>query len=318
ILKGRREEVRILRQWKSTLIEDEVSEITAAHFEESMKFARRNNILASNWQAYLSTIKVDANGSKEDIHTSKIKYFFRRGRPYVWIPEKDFHNVSLIIDERGSLAVTNPYPGPLADILRSIKKVPTRVALIGDLVPMQEQRVQLAVESLRKIVLSERKAISEAGYSVSGILNSSSINHISQNEKLQEALDGDDPYAVYKFDIRSCTYIDGSGVTHDVKLDDIQASKADLLSPYSEKLIDGINQSPARRKALMFFCFVHFKTNTRDAFILSVDRKGFDVLGQTIDDQWKQFRFTFKEEAQDIATFCDELVEMEEEALKTM
>jgi hypothetical protein len=32
--------------------------------------------------------------------------------------------------------------------------------------------------------------------------------------------------------------------------------------------------------------------------------------------QWKEFRFTLKEEASDVETFCRQLVEMEEEAVK--
>ena len=59
--------------------------------------------------------------------------------------------------------------------------------------------------------------------------------------------------------------------------------------------------------------------------MLSLDRKGFDVLGKVrskatndeIDEyQWKQFRFTFKEEARDVESFCHQLVQMEEEAVK--
>lgn len=31
--------------------------------------------------------------SKEDIYTSKVKYIIKRGRPYLWVPEKELHNV---------------------------------------------------------------------------------------------------------------------------------------------------------------------------------------------------------------------------------
>lgn len=33
--------------------------------------------------------------------------------------------------------------------------------------------------------------------------------------------------------------------------------------PFSEKLIDGINQSEARRRALIFFCLVYLNANAR-------------------------------------------------------
>ena len=59
--------------------------------------------------------------------------------------------------------------------------------------------------------------------------------------------------------------------------------------------------------------------------MLSIDRKGFDVLGQVpspvLKDGssqylWKEFRFTLKKEASDVENFCHQLVEMEEEAVK--
>lgn len=63
----------------------------------------------------------------------------------------------------------------------------------------------------------------------------------------------------------------------------------------------------------------------KDAFILSVDMKGFDVLAKVLGSvkgdgsreyQWKELRFAFKDEASDVETFCQRLLEMEEEALK--
>lgn len=67
--------------------------------------------------------------------------------------------------------------------------------------------------------------------------------------------------------------------------------------------------------------YYHFK----DAYMLSLDQKGFDILGKVpgpaLQDgsrqyQWRDFRFSFKEEALDIESFCRQLVEMEEEAIK--
>lgn len=61
--------------------------------------------------------------------------------------------------------------------------------------------------------------------------------------------------------------------------------------------------------------------------MLSLDQKGFDILGKVpgpaLEDgsrqyQWKEFRFPIKEEALDIESFCRQLVEMEEEAIKNV
>uniref|UniRef100_A0A2P2KA11 CREG-like beta-barrel domain-containing protein n=1 Tax=Rhizophora mucronata TaxID=61149 RepID=A0A2P2KA11_RHIMU len=99
------------------------------------------NILASNWQAQLNTIKADAKGSKEDVYSSKAKYILKKGKPYIWVPEKDMHTLNIIIDERASLAISSPFPGPLAKLLRSVKRLPARVALTGDVRAIQDEKV---------------------------------------------------------------------------------------------------------------------------------------------------------------------------------
>lgn len=286
---------------------------------------RCKNILASNWQGQFNTIKTDAKGSKGDIYTSKVKYMIKKGRPYIWVPEKDLHNVNTLVDERSSFSVTSPFPGSLASLLRSIKKFPARVALTGDVVPLRDEKAQSAAKGLREAILSEHKAIRESSYSVSSIIGSANLQSTSLSENLLELLDGGEKHVVYKFNLSSCIFIDGSGATHEVGLEDMEASKADLLSPLSASVIDGINQSEVRRRALALFCFMYLNVNAKDAYMLSVDRKGFEVLGkvpsQVIKDgnreyQWKEFRFTFKEEARDIESFCDQLVMMEEDVLK--
>ncbi|XAR72024.1 hypothetical protein NMG60_11018513 [Bertholletia excelsa] len=298
------------------------SKATVLTFAEKCK-----SILASNWRGNLNTIKADVKGSKEDIYTSKVKYFIRKGKPYIWVPEKDLHNVNAIIDERGSFAVTSPYPGPLSSLLRSTKKLPARVALTGDIVLLKGEKIKVAAESLRASISSERKVIEQSTYSVSSILSSSNLVSTSRSENLQELLDGSTQYMVYKFDLSSCIYVDNSGGTHEIDLEDIRASKSDPLSPFASSLIDGINQSEVRRRGLILFCITYLNKNAKDAFMLSVDRKGFDVLGKVLgpvrkdgsrEYQWKEFRFTLKEEASDVESFCRQLAEMEEEALKNV
>ncbi|PON56618.1 FMN-binding split barrel [Parasponia andersonii] len=280
-----------------------------------LTFAEKcKNVLASNWQGHLNTIKADAKGSKADIYTSEVKYILKRGKPYIWVSEKELHNVNTIIDERASFSVTAPFPGPLATLLRSTKKLPTRAALTGDVVPYKD--VKSAAESLREVLLSEQNAISESSYTVSGILSSSNLHNTSRGENLKTLLEGDE---------KSCVFIDGDGGTHEVDFEDMNASKVDRLAPLSARIIDGINQSEARRRGLMLFCLMYLNANTKDAHMLSIDRKGFDVLGKVSGPlskdgfgqyQWREYRFSLKEEARDAETFCRQLVEMEEEAVK--
>ncbi|KAL2897018.1 putative HTH-type transcriptional regulator YdeC [Bienertia sinuspersici] len=336
------------------------------------------NILASNWQGHLNTIKADSKGSclmicfdahlhfisKQEIYTSKVKYMLRKGKPYIWVPEKDLHNVAIldnsikpvykppsqftyqrsqpsgiaayrppttsgtkrpgskyycthcqipghsydrcfkvhgfapgfkgfqekrfaavvnsgenvnspitaqtplitaeqynqlmsllnkhqpidtsdatpyktdtegkefdvfalaipdaryrmmieallmllamgennntIIDERASFSVPRPYPGALANILRSIEKLPVRIALTGEVVPLRDEKVSSASEGLRDMIMSEQRKIVESSYAVSGILSSSTFGNTSRSESLVELLDND-KYVVYKFNVR--------------------------------------------------------------------------------------------------------------------
>lgn len=283
------------------------------------------NILASNWQAQLNTIKADAKGSKGGIYSSKVEYILKKGKPYLWVNEKDMHNVNTIIDDRASLAVASPFPGPLANLFKSMQKLPARIAITGNVVPLKEEKVQLVAESLKEVMLSEQRQINEAPYTVSGVLSSSNLITTSRSENLKELLDGVEEYGVYRFNLSSCMFIDGHGRTHEVDMEAIEASKVDPLAFLSAKLIDGINRSESRRRALVLFCFVYLNADARDAFMLAVDRKGFDVLAKvpssrlkdgTSEYVWKQFRFPFKEEALDVETFCHQLVKMEEEAVK--
>ncbi|WCJ19587.1 hypothetical protein M5689_001872 [Euphorbia peplus] len=285
---------------------------------------RCKSILASNWQARLNTVKADNKGSKDDIYSSKVKYIIKKGKPFIWVPDKDLHNVNTIIDERASMAVASPFPGPLANILKSMKKLPARVALNGDVIALNDEKAELALDNVGEVVLSEQNVIKESTYTVSSVLSSS--NHISssRSESLMELLGGE-KYRVYRFNISSCTLIDGHGRAHQVELEDIEKAKVDPLASLSAKLIDGINQSETRRRALVLFCVIHMDTNAKDAFMASVDCKGFEVLakipGPVSEDgvgeyQWQEFRFTFDKEVQDVESFCQRLVEMEEEVVK--
>lgn len=283
------------------------------------------SILASNWQAQLNTIKADAKGSKESIYTSKVKYILKKGKPYLWVNEKDMHNVNTIIDDRASLAVASPFPGPLANLFKSMQKLPARIAITGNVEPLKEEKARLVEESLKEVMLSEQRQIDEALHTVSSVLSSSNLITTSRSENLKELLDGVEEYGVYRFNLSSCMYIDGHGRTHEVDMETIEASKVDPLAFLSAKLIDGINRSESRRRALVLFCFIYLNADARDAFTLSVDSKGFDVLAKVPSSRskdgiseyvWKQFRFPFKEEARDVETFCHQLVKMEEEAVK--
>lgn len=286
------------------------------------------NILAASWEAHLNTIKADAKGSKGEIYTSRVHYMVQKGTPYLIVPENHMHNINIIIDERGSLSVCSPIPGRLTSLLKSLNKLPPRVAMTGDVLRMKETKVPVVADSLKKAILKEHKAASEASYGVSTILSSASATCRSRSEGLLSLLNEESSYNIFKFEIGSCVYIDSSGSSHNIELDNFEPPKADLLLPFSAKLVDGINRSDPRRRALILFCFEYFNVTARDALLLSIDHHGFDVVAKVPERatpidvpqqyHWKEFRFTFKEAAKDVEDFCRMLVELEEEALQSV
>uniref|UniRef100_A0A0E0J245 Uncharacterized protein n=1 Tax=Oryza nivara TaxID=4536 RepID=A0A0E0J245_ORYNI len=255
----------------------------------SLSFADKcRNILCANWEAHLNTIKADIKGSKGEIYTSRVHYMVERGTTYLIVPEDDRHTINIVIDERGSLSVCSPIPGRLTTLLRSLGKLPPRIAMTGDVLFMKRSR----------------------------------------SEGLLSLLDQGSSYNILKFEIGSCVYIDSLGSSHKVELDNFEPPKADLLLPFSARIIDGINRSDPRRRALIFFCFEYFNVTATDALLLSIDHHGFDVLAKVPEKAvlldvprqyvWREFRFSFKEAAKDIEDFCRMLVELEEEALQSM
>ncbi|CAM8997078.1 unnamed protein product [Rhodiola kirilowii] len=273
----------------------------------SLSSIQKGLVLSSNRQGQLNTIKADAKGSKEEIYSSRVKYMFKKDQPYIWVPEDDLHNVNATIDERSAFSVTTPFPGPLGSILKAMKKSHARVALTVDVIALKEKGVRLANEMIRESMLAEHGTISNSGYAVPRVFSSSNLGFTSRSECLSELLDEEVQYVVYKLDLRSRAFIDINGGTHDVDLELITTTT-----------IDGINQSEIRRIALMVLCSAHLNANVRDAFLLSIDRTEFDIVGKvpssklndcgSVNYQWKEFRIPLKQEARDIGTFCEQLV----------
>lgn len=63
-------------------------------------------------------------------------------------------------------------------------------------------QARLAAESLRETLLAEQRTVEESSYSVSGILNSSNLGFTSRNADLQEVLQGNIQYNVFRFNVR--------------------------------------------------------------------------------------------------------------------
>ncbi|CAM8987449.1 unnamed protein product [Rhodiola kirilowii] len=137
-----------------------------SHRDLALSSIQKGLVLSSNWQGQLNTTKTDAKGSKEEIYSSRLKYMFKKDKPYIWVPEDYLHNVNAMIDERNSFSVTTPFPGPLGSILKAMKKSAARVALTGDVIALKEKGLSLANEMIRESMLVEHDTISNFGYAV--------------------------------------------------------------------------------------------------------------------------------------------------------
>lgn len=291
-------------------------------------FAERcKHILASNWRGILTTVKADASGSKEQLHSSSVHYIFNNKKPIMWLQEDDLHTVNTVLDERGSICIDQTDPPPLLNFLRTVGKFPPRIILVGDVIALEDNKVGSAKQELNEMILSERNTMDRASYPVTGILNTSGSILNARVKGLETLLERIETSVLYEFNMRSCNYVDFLAQRHEVDLKDIERAPMDPLSPFFGALIEGINRSESRRRGLMLFCFVYLNVRARDALILSVDRKGFDVLVKVSTDlkkdasssshfEWKDFSFSFGREVEDIETFCCLLAKMEEEALK--
>jgi hypothetical protein len=110
---------------------------------------------------------------------------------------------------------------------------------------------------------------------------------------------------------------------------DIAGAATDPLCSVLAALVEGINQSEARRFALIVFCAVYLQVRAQDAYMFAADRWGFNVLAKVVPTNesvaldtnnklWKEFRFGFSREVRDAGAFCSLLAEMEKESLEAM
>eukprot|EP00252_Welwitschia_mirabilis_P006467 TRINITY_DN17349_c0_g1_i1.p1 TRINITY_DN17349_c0_g1~~TRINITY_DN17349_c0_g1_i1.p1 ORF type:complete len:349 (-),score=68.75 TRINITY_DN17349_c0_g1_i1:448-1494(-) len=283
------------------------------------------NILASNMEGVLTTVKADAKGSKSELHSSSVKYIISNRQLVMWVTEEDFHTVNLLSDERGSLCVNQTSPPALVGFLHSIGRFPSRVTLVGDIVRLEEDEIDSHRKELEKILDSERQIVNESGYSVTEILNSSKEIIGARAEALQTLLEKIQSSGLYTFKTRSCDYVDISRERHEVNLNDTKGFSKDEISSFSGALIEGINRSDTRRLGLMLFCYVYMNVHARDALLLSIDSKGFEVFAKvsngkggtsSVQFEWRALRFPFDIEVRDIVSFCRILSKMEDEALK--
>lgn len=104
-------------------------------------------------------------------------------------------NLSGGLDSHSVFNLGNPVGGGWVVNVRARKKLYNKYLFCSS-------QVKLAAESLRDIISFEKKIIKESSYSVSGILSSSDLGSTSRSENLEELLDENKQYVVYRFTLR--------------------------------------------------------------------------------------------------------------------
>ncbi|KAI3853981.1 hypothetical protein MKX03_029270 [Papaver bracteatum] len=208
--------------------------------------------------------------------------------------------------------------------LKDLSLCASAISLLGDVVPLPREEEWSATSSLRNLVEKEWRELLCASYAVHGILNSA-VGATTRAQNILNVLeDGKVAYDIHKFDISSCNYTDLRGNEHRVDLDKLRMCNEDTLAAYSEKIIDGINKVKARRDALNAILrqFLVGGNPPSDVYLLSIDRKGIEVLAEyciklPAKDEYifDEHRLEFEVEMNDAEEFCRLLIQLEDELI---
>lgn len=156
--------------------EREIQQKPSPRMEESSLplIQRCKNLLAANWRAQITTINVngeDPNASK--VHGSLVNFMLVAGKPILWLPKNDTHEVNLLLDERGSMVVGHTDPPPLVRAWREVGHVPPRAMLLGSIAPLPHYERDYFRKRILKAQNATNEALKEAGSALHSVLEKS-------------------------------------------------------------------------------------------------------------------------------------------------
>lgn len=293
----------------------------------SLPLAQRSkNILAAHWRGQLSTVKAGADQKDErSVHGSVVLYSVFDGKPVVWVPGGDTHEVNLLLDDRGSLLVGHLDP-PLATI-RSFGKVLPRVILLGDFVGVENSEMAHLRRRLQKQVEALQMRQDERGPESQSFLHSAGFSRDERLQTLNYLSSPTNNLSAYRLYARSCHFVDFQGGRHSLKISDVAGAATDPLAGLQTALVEGINRNDLKRRALILFCAAYMQVEVQDVYLFSIDKWGFNILAQPIQESdsfseggkkeslWREFRFMFNYEVRDVNAFCTVFLEMEKEVM---
>lgn len=308
---------------------------------------RCKNTLGLNWRCQLTTLKPRLADKKEREKSEKTfgefsSYIVHGEKLIVYVPEESQHCPNLLLNNRASLIVGHTDPSPLMKAFQQVKKTPPHTLFVGTLM-VPDDADMLSAEIVKDVIkkqLSElQESVNQSSPSIRAILESGSHVLRSRVRALNSMLEPRKDDMFYRFDANLCQYVDISGIKHLVDLEVLKKAKS-CLSPLLQVVIEGINRNRKRRMGLKVLCAWFLRVKVEEAFALSADKWGLNVLAKTIPDldgdvhkrtksgeknadssdvaEWKDLRLTFKEEVHDINELCAMLGQMERECVAAL
>eukprot|EP00897_Mesotaenium_endlicherianum_P003619 jgi/Mesen1/3285/ME001906S02384 len=276
----------------------------------SLPLAQRcKNLLVSNWRGQLNTVK--AGSDKKDaasVHSSVVEYTLLDGKP-----------LNIMLDDRGSL---------LAEYMRRrLRKLAEASSLAVEQAGAATRRVLAAggpagrgvgwwpMRGAVHCAVWDRIFPAESEHGSCNFVEAAAKHAVAVGEMAGAAPDPLETESVTEREAES----EAEVVTATVAVLVCVCVLWGAAAVIQVALLEGLNRSPAHRRAFVMFCAAHMRTHAEDAFIYSADRWGFNLLanivleGEEGSAQWKEYRFGFQSEVRDAEGFCLVLEEMEKE-----
>lgn len=130
-----------------------------------------------------------------------------------------------------------------------------------------------------------------------------------------------DMFAFHKLEPEEVIFEGSEGVIYQCKASELAETKLDPLAEHSRDIVMQINANYPDEINSM--CLEYGGLPTTEAFIMSIDRLGFDILGKAIIEnkpQWVEFRVPMEREISDPRIYLQQLQkslqELREDAIK--
>jgi len=120
----------------------------------------------------------------------------------------------------------------------------------------------------------------------------------TENIFREKTATNEDLWSFYEFKIGLVHYVDGTGKMLSLTADEFVKAREDPVAPLSRRVIENTNSNDTDQ--LNILCLEYGQVKTSTSFLHSIDRFGFDVIGQDTNGQWCAFRMPWETALSDI------------------